>query len=86
VRALLVGVAALVAVALGARSRLGAPIVVGSVALLVLAVDGVAPYAASVPRWVLIGTAGVLALWAGATADRRLDQLRRWRSAIDRLA
>ena len=78
-------VAASGAVAIGARTRMGAPIVVGSVALLVLAIDGAAPYAAAVPRWLLIGTAGAFALWAGATADRRLEQLRRWRSSIDQL-
>jgi hypothetical protein len=84
-RVALVLLVATAAVAIGARARLGAPIVVGGSALLVLAIDGAAPYAAAVPRWLLIGTAGAFALWAGATADRRLAQLRRWRSSIDRL-
>jgi hypothetical protein len=85
-RVALVLVGASGAVAIGARTRLGAPIVVGSLALLVLAIDGAAPYAAAIPRWLLIATAGVLALWAGATADRRLVQLRTWRDALQRLS
>lgn len=85
-RPITVVVTAGVTVFLGARANLRAPIVIGAAALLVLAIDGVAPLAAQLPRWLLIGGIGALALWAGATADRRLDQLRRWRSAIDQLA
>jgi hypothetical protein len=85
-RVVLVLLAASGVVAIGARARLGAPIVVGSVALLVLAIDGAAPYAAALPRWLLIGTAGAFALWAGATADRRVEQVRRWRNAVDQLS
>ena len=79
-------VAAGVAIAVGVRSNLRAPIDVGGLSALVLAIDGIAPVAAELPRWLLIGTIGALALWAGATADRRLDQLRRWRTAVDQLA
>ena len=85
-RPVLVLVAAGVAIAVGVRSNLRAPIDVGGLSALVLAIDGIAPVAAELPRWLLIGTIGALALWAGATADRRLDQLRRWRTAVDQLA
>jgi hypothetical protein len=61
-------------------------VVVGAASLVVLAVDLGAPYAAAIPRWLLIGSAGAFALWAGATADRRLAQLRHWRDAVDRFA
>jgi hypothetical protein len=32
--------------------------------------------AAQLPRWVTIGAAGLLLLWLGATAERRLARLR----------
>ena len=85
-RPVLVLVAAGIAIAVGVRSNLRAPIDIGGLSALVLAIDGIAPVAAELPRWLLIGTIGALALWAGATADRRLDQLRRWRTAVDQLA
>ncbi|MEO6467451.1 MAG: hypothetical protein ABIP21_00010 [Acidimicrobiia bacterium] len=85
-RPVLVLVAAGITIAIGVRSNLRAPIDVGGLSALVLAIDGIAPVAAGLPRWLLIGTIGALALWAGATADRRLDQLRRWRTAVDDLA
>ncbi len=84
-RPVLVLVGAGIAIAVGVRSNLRAPIDVGGLSALVLAIDGIAPVAAELPRWLLIGTIGALALWAGATADRRLDQLRRWRTAVDQL-
>ena len=85
-RPVLVLVAAGITIAIGVRSNLRAPIDVGGLSALVLAIDGIAPVAAGLPRWLLIGTIGAMALWAGATADRRLDQLRRWRTAVDQLA
>ncbi len=85
-RPVLVLVAAGITIAIGVRSNLRAPIDVGGLSALVLAIDGIAPVAAGLPRWLLIGTLGALALWAGATADRRLEQLRRWRTAVDQLA
>lgn len=85
-RPVIVLLAAGVTVLLGARAGQRAPIVVGSISILALAIDGIAPLAADLPRWLLIGTIGALALWAGATADRRLDQLRRWRNSIDALS
>lgn len=84
-RPVLVLVAAGITIAIGVRSNLRAPIDVGGLSALVLAIDGIAPAAAGLPRWLLIGTIGALALWAGATADRRLEQLRRWRTAVDQL-
>ena len=84
-RPVLVLVAAGITIAIGVRSNLRAPIDVGGLSALVLAIDGISPVAAGLPRWLLIGTLGALALWAGATADRRLEQLRRWRTAVDQL-
>jgi len=63
----------------GARSRLQAPATIGGVTLLVLALNTLGPVAARLPRWATIGAAGLLLLWLGATAERRLTELRHLR-------
>ncbi len=78
-RPLLLSGAALLVVLAGARARLQAPLVLGSVTLAALGVDAVMPVAAQLPRWVTTGAAGLLLLWLGATTERRLTQLRRLR-------
>jgi len=78
-RPLLLTAGALLVVLAGARLRLQAPLVLGGVTLLVLGLDAVAPVAAQLPRWVTIGAAGLLLLWLGATAERRLARLRELR-------
>jgi hypothetical protein len=78
-RPLLLTGAALLVVLAGARARLQAPLVLGGVTLVVLGADAVAPVAAQLPRWVTIGAAGLLLLWLGATAERRLNRLRELR-------
>jgi hypothetical protein len=78
-RPLLLTGAALLAVLAGGRARLQAPLVLGGGTLLVLGLDAVGPVAAQLPRWVSIGAAGLLLLWLGATAERRLARLRELR-------
>jgi len=78
-RPLLLTGAALLVVLAGARARLQAPLVLGGVTLLALGLDALAPVAAQLPRWVTIGAAGLLLLWLGATAERRLARLRELR-------
>jgi hypothetical protein len=78
---LLTGAAVLVVLA-GAGARLQAPLVLGGGTLLVLGLDAVAPVAAQLPRWVTIGAAGLLLLWLGATAERRLARLRELREQL----
>ena len=63
----------------GARSRLRAPVTVGAIGLVVLALNTLGPVAARLPRWATIGTTGLLLLWLGATAEHRLNQLRHLR-------
>jgi hypothetical protein len=75
-RALLVGLAGLGLVAVGARLGWGAPLVIGATAVGLLALVNVAPYAAALPRWVLFGTAGVALLALGVTWERRRQDLR----------
>jgi hypothetical protein len=84
-RVALAATAATAVVLVGARARQAAPIVIGGAVLLTLAVDGATPVVLALPRWLLIAAAGAMALWAGATADRRLAQVRRWRTHIHHL-
>jgi hypothetical protein len=78
-RPLLLSGGALLVVLAGARSRLQAPLMLGAVTLLGLAVDAAWPVAARLPRWTTIGGSGLLLLWLGATAERRLARLRQLR-------
>jgi hypothetical protein len=84
-RPLLLTAGALLVVLAGARARLQAPLVLGAVTLLALGVDAVWPVAAQLPRWATIGAAGLLLLWLGATAERRLAQLREFRERLQGL-
>lgn len=87
VRPIALGVAATSVIAAGARWRMQAPLVIGTGTLGVLALDTLGPVAADLPRWLTIAIVGAVVLWLGATADRRLTQLRRARerfSAMER--
>ena len=81
-RLLLLTAGALLVVLAGARARLQAPLVLGAVTLVALGVDAVWPVAAQLPRWATIGAAGLLLLWLGATAERRLAKLRELRRRL----
>jgi hypothetical protein len=84
-RPLLLTAGALLVLLAGARARLQAPLVLGAVTLVALGVDAVWPVAAQLPRWATIGAAGLLLLWLGATAERRLAQLRELRQRLQGL-
>lgn len=84
-RPAILAIASVIVVAIGARTHQQAPLVIGAGVLLVLAVDTLGPVAAALPRWLTIGAAGALLLWMGATADRRLEQVRRARARFDEL-
>ncbi len=70
-------------VAIGARRRLQAPLVMGAIAAIAIAVDTFWPVASRLPRWATIGAAGVLLLWMGATAERRLRDVRALRDRFE---
>ncbi len=76
-RALLLGVACLVLAVGGAALRWGAPLVVGSVVGGLLVLRELAPYAASVPTWVSIGSSGAVLLAVGITWESRMNDVRR---------
>jgi hypothetical protein len=85
VRPVLLATAAFGIVLAGAWSRLQAPLVLGASTLVVLGIDALGPVAVALPRWLTIGTAGLLLLWVGATWERRRDQLRELRERYDGL-
>jgi hypothetical protein len=85
-RPVTVTAAGLLVVILGARSRLQAPLVLGGCALVALAVDILGPVAVRVPRWTALGAAGLVLLWLGSTAERRLAEARRLRATVEQFA
>jgi hypothetical protein len=86
VRPLLVGLAALVVLLVGARTGLQAPLAVGAGVLAVDALDLLGPYAAALPRWLSLGGAGALLLVVGATYEQRRRDVARLRERYDALA
>jgi hypothetical protein len=85
VRPVVVLVAAAVAVAVGVLARLQAPVVVGAVTLVVVALDTLAPVVGRLPRWAVVLVVGVACVWAGATFERRLRDVRRGKDALRHL-
>ena len=70
-RPLLLLAAATAVTIAGARLQLRAPFAVGALTVLVIAVDQLFPAVARLPRWSVIGTAGILLLAVGATFERQ---------------
>lgn len=81
-RGLLLGLAALVLVGIGARLSWVAPFAVGASEAVLLALRHATPYADALPRWVLLATAGLLLLAAGTTWESRARQARRGLAAV----
>ena len=71
-RALLLGLGAAVALAVGTWRRWQVPFVAGALVLAVLVLVNVGPPALALPRWVLIASAGAVLLGAGITWDDRV--------------
>ena len=71
-RTLLLGLGALLVLAVGARWHWKAPFVAGAVIVGVLAIANFGPYAFVIPRWVLIAGTGALLLGAGITWEDRV--------------
>jgi hypothetical protein len=85
-RPLLLGAAALGVLLVGATQRLQAPIVIGAAVLTVDALQLLAPYAATLPRWLTLGAAGLLLVGVGATYEQRRRDVTRLREPYDALA
>jgi hypothetical protein len=73
-RLMLVVVAAVLLTVAGTVLHRQAPFVLGAGALLLVAVGRLAPYAPLLPRWLPLGTAGLVLLVVGATYERRRQQ------------
>lgn len=78
-RALVLLVVAVGVVVTGGRSRLRAPLVIGGLVVVADAVHLLAPYAAALPRWVLLATVGLVLVLLGATYEQRLRDAGRLR-------
>ena len=84
-RAALLGAGCLVLLLVGATLRWSAPLLVGAGVGTVVVLRELAPYAAETPQWVLIGAAGTVLTVVGITWERRLRDLRRASTYVDRL-
>lgn len=76
-RPLVVLAVASVVLAIGTRVRWQSPLVVGTLATVVVAVSQLAPYAQTMPRYLSLGTAGVLLLVLGARYEERRREAER---------
>ena len=85
-RPLLLAGVALVVVLAGVRGRLQAPLAIGGGVLATDAVLLLAPYAAALPRWLVLGAAGSLLVTVGATYERRRRDLAALRERYDALS
>ncbi len=81
----LAGCAAAVAVA-GGRARLRAPLLAGAAVAVIAAVRELAPVTAGLagllPAWIPVAAIGAVLLWAGATYEARLRNLRAIRRSL----
>jgi hypothetical protein len=68
------------------RGRLQAPLAIGGAVLAADAVLLLAPYAAALPRWLVLGAAGTLLVAVGATYERRRRDLASLRARYDALS
>jgi acyl dehydratase len=75
-RALLLGLACLALVLVGTRVRWAAPLVVGAAVGAVLVLRELAPYAAQLPPWLVIGLSGTVLTAVGVTWESRMRDVR----------
>jgi hypothetical protein len=85
VRALLLGLGCLALVLVGVALGWEAPLVVGTGVGTLLVLRVLAPYAAAVPTWIVIGLSGTLLTVVGITWERRLRELRHASSYVGSL-
>jgi hypothetical protein len=75
-RALLLGLACLALVLAGVAARWAAPLVVGGAVGATLVLRELAPYAAQLPPWLVIGLSGTLLTAVGVTWESRMRDVR----------
>lgn len=69
-------------VVVGAVHRLQAPMLLGAAVLVTIGIDALSPVAAGLPRWIPLGTSGLVILWIGITFERRLNNVRQLRDNV----
>ncbi len=84
-RGLLLALACVAVLLVGAVRRLQAPLVLGGAVLVLDALSLLGPYAAALPRWLTLGTAGLLLVAVGATYEQRRRDVTRLREQYDAL-
>ncbi len=82
VRRLALGLAGVAVVVAGSVRRRQAPVVVGAVALVLLALHEAVLLWDLLPRWIPLGAAGLLLVGLAVTYERRRRDLRRLRTAV----
>lgn len=85
-RGLLVLLAAVATVLVGAWARQQAPLALGALVGALDALWLLAPYANALPRWLLLAGLGLLLVLVGGTYEARLRDLQRLRGRFDSLA
>ena len=85
-RRLLLGIAALAILLVGARVRLRAPVIAGGTTLAVVALHELALVWDLIPRWIPLAAGGLLLVLLAATLESRRRDLTRFRHAIGRMS
>ncbi|WP_433378353.1 SCO7613 C-terminal domain-containing membrane protein [Actinoplanes sp. CA-142083] len=85
-RRLLLGIAALAILLVGARARLRAPLLAGAGTLAVVALHEVGLVWDLIPRWIPLAAGGLLLVVVAATLESRRRDLARFRHALGRMS
>jgi hypothetical protein len=85
-RRLALGAAAVIVVVIGSVGRRQAPVVVGGIVLVVVALHELVLLWQLLPGWVPLAIGGVILVGLAITYERRLRDLRRLRSALGRMS
>ncbi|WP_228986670.1 SCO7613 C-terminal domain-containing membrane protein [Micromonospora sp. DH13] len=85
-RRLLLGAGALAVVLAGAARRWQAPVLLGGVTLVLLALHEVARGWDLLPRWIFLAVGGLALIGLAATYERRRRDLARFRAAVGRMS
>ena len=84
-RRLLLGVAATIVVIVGAVRSRQAPVVIGSIAVVLVALRELAGLWELLPRWIPLAAAGLVLLALGATYEQRRRDVRRLGQALSKM-
>jgi uncharacterized membrane protein len=83
---LVIGLAGLAVVLVGAWSRSRTPVLIGGGAVLVIALHELVVITRALPTWMPLTAAGVLVIALATTYERRRRDFRRLRGALGRMS